>query len=177
MIRFFVSNLPPSVAALVQCLGARPGRPTRIISLIAFCSLTVGRAIASEPLVAVSIADGMHRLPNPLHLINWKQDATDYYRMIFDPNATGACFPAVAVSGGTAFGFKGYLSEPAEISGECELNLSAVIAAEGLGLSMTNLYGYNWVQMGKNWFNSNAGFYRLRPWDSGGQLDGGIYGV
>ena len=139
--------------------------------------LSVQSIFAAEPPVGVSVAEGMSRMPSPLNIVNWKQDSIEYYRLMFDPTAVGANLPAVSVSGGTAFGFKGYLTEPAEINGECELNLAAVIAAERLGLTMTNLYGYNWVQMGENWFNSSAGIYRLRPVDSAGILDGGIYGV
>ena len=137
-----------------------------------------GIAGAAEPPVGVPVMEGMHRLPNPLDIPNWRQDTIDDYQLLFDPNATGRNLPAVAVSGGTAFGIKGYLTTNApEISGEAECNLGALVGAERLGLSMTNLYGYNWVQMGKNWFNSSAGIYRLRPGDSAGILDGGIYGI
>ncbi len=141
--------------------------------------LAAGLVFAAEPPVAVPVAEPMHPLPNPLDMVNWKQNSADYYRMLFDPHAVGRNLPAVAVSSnGTAFGINGYLVTNApEINGEAENNLGALVGAELLGLNMKSLYGFNWDLMGANWFSSSAGMYVLRPSQSAGQLNGGIYGI
>ena len=150
--------------------------------------LVVSLASAMEPQVNVPLITQMNRLPAPLNIPNWKQDALDYSQFIFDRNVTGSNMPVVNVVG-QDFAFQGYM-QPIGVNGrvtndvnstEAMTSVAPVIAAEMLGMDMTTYKGLNWVQSCKRWFNPGAGFRGLysdgpNQSGSGGYLDPAIYG-
>ncbi len=160
----------------------------RGLSLAAACGLACGVAAAMETQVDIPLVTQMNRLPSPLNIPNWKQDALDYSQFIFDPTVTGTNMPVVNVVG-QDFAFPGYL-QPFGVNGrtstdvtstEAMTSVAPVIAAEMLGMDMKTYKGLNWVQSCKRWFNSGAGFRGLysdgpNQSGSGGYLDPGIYG-
>ena len=147
-----------------------------------------GVAAAMETQVDIPLVTQMNRLPSPLNIPNWKQDALDYSQFIFDPTVTGTNIPVVNVVG-QDFAFPGYL-QPFGVNGrtstdvtstEAMTSVAPVIAAELLGMDMKTYKGLNWVQSCKRWFNPGAGFRGLysdgpNQSGSGGYLDPGIYG-
>ena len=149
--------------------------------------LAVTLASAMEPQVNVPLVTQMNRLPSPLNIPNWKQDALDYSQFIFDRTVTGSNMPAVQVSG-QDFAFPGYLYPygPYRASNdvyntEAMTSVAPVIAAELLGMDMTTYKGLNWVQSCKRWFDPGFGphgLYRDGPSQTGGGglLNGGGYG-
>ncbi|MCX6877464.1 MAG: PA14 domain-containing protein [Verrucomicrobia bacterium] len=143
---------------------------------------------AMETQVDIPLVTQMNRLPSPLNIPNWKQDALDYSQFIFDPTVTGTNMPVVNVVG-QDFAFPGYLQPFGENgrtstdvnSTEAMTSVAPVIAAELLGMDMKTYKGLNWVRSCKRWFNPGAGYRGLysdgpNQSGSGGYLDPGIYG-
>jgi hypothetical protein len=65
---------------------------------------------AAEPQIVVPQVEKMPRAPHPLHLIDWKKTARDYYIVLFDPALKGVGLPAVNLAlDRKHFGFDGYL--------------------------------------------------------------------
>ena len=56
--------------------------------------LALSLASAMEPQVNVPLITQMNRLPAPLNIPNWKQDALDYSQFIFDRTVTGSNMPS-----------------------------------------------------------------------------------
>jgi len=145
-------------------------------------------ASAMETQVDIPLVTQMNRLPSPLNIPNWKQDALDYSQFIFDPAVTGTNMPVVNVVG-QDFAFPGYL-QPLGVNGrtstdvtstEAMTSVAPVIAAELLGMDMKTYKGLNWVQSCKRWFNPGAGLCGLysdgpNQSGSGGYLNPAIYG-
>ena len=150
--------------------------------------LAVSLASAMEPQVDIPLVTRMNRLPSPLKIPNWKQDALDYSQFIFDPTVTGSNMPVVNVVG-QDFAFPGYL-QPFGVNGrvandvvntESMISVAPVIAAEMLGMDMTTYKGLNWVQSCKRWFDPGSGskgLWRDGPNQrgGGGYLNPAIYG-
>ena len=106
----------------------------------------VGTAPASQPATqpareSVPWVEQMPRVPEPLHVIDWKETARDYYRLVFDPKAAGPGLPAVVVSDdGKSFAFPAYLGrarEPRAGGGEAIACLSAVAGRSSSGSTCT----------------------------------------
>ena len=133
---------------------------------------------AMEPQLDIPLVTKMNRLPSPLNIPNWKQDALNYSQFIFDPTVTGSNMPVVNVVG-QDFALPGYL-QPLGVNGrtsndvnstEAMTSVAPVIAAEMLGMDMTTYKGLNWVQSCKRWFDPGCGahgLYRDGPNQSGG---------
>ena len=143
---------------------------------------------AMEPQLDIPLVTKMNRLPSPLNIPNWKQDALNYSQFIFDPTVTGSNMPVVNVVG-QDFALPGYL-QPLGVNGrtsndvnstEAMTSVAPVIAAEMLGMDMTTYKGLNWMQSCKRWFDPGCGahgLYRDGPNQSGGggYLNPAIYG-
>lgn len=135
---------------------------------------------AAEPQVSIPWVEQMPRVPRPLHVIDWKQAAADYYRLVFDPAAKGANLPAVDVSAdGSSFAFPAYLSprrKHAADTGEAITCIGGVAGAQLVGLDMRRLHDVNWEADCKRWFDPRAGIFRDHIGQRGGIVSHVIYG-
>jgi hypothetical protein len=137
-------------------------------------------AIAAEPQIDIPWVAKMPRLPQPLHVIDWKQTAADYYRLAFDPSANGRNLPAVDVSGDRKhFGCPAYLTpgrKPAVNNGEAITCLAGVAGAQLVGLDMRAYQGVDWAADCRRWFDEVDGVYQDRIGQRGGNVSHVIYG-
>ena len=95
-------------------------------------------------------------LPNPLVIRDWKQTASDYHQLAFNPSITGQYLPLLyeytantaAGYSGPAFGLPSYVGNPRD-SGEALTALGAVLGGTLAGLDMASLNGHDRVQQGE----------------------------
>jgi hypothetical protein len=134
----------------------------------------------AEPQVSIPWVEQMPRVPDPLHVIDWRQTAVDYYRVVFNPAAAGANLPAVDVSPDkTSFAFPAYLTpgrKRAVSGGEAITCLGGMAGAQLVGLDMHRLYGIDWAADGKRWFEPKAGIFRDHIGQRSGIVSHVIYG-
>ncbi len=118
----------------------------------------------AEPQLVVARVEKMARVPQPLHIMDWKKTARDYYSVVFNPDAKGSGLPAVNLAPDRQhFGFDGYLGPQRrrDPRGEAHACLVPVVGASLLGLDMARLYGVNWVEPTGEWFDA-----RTRLWSN-----------
>jgi len=155
-------------------------QPASNLLILAMTALTCQPVGATEPQITIPWVEKMPRLPRPLHVLDWKQTAADYYRVAFDPKATGANLPAVAVSDdGVNFGFSAYLNpgrNMRQAKGEAIVCLAGVAGAQLNGLDMRTYKGIDWVRSCKRWFDDADGVYQDNPGQKGGVISHVIYG-
>jgi hypothetical protein len=92
-------------------------------------------------------------LPTPLVIRDWKQTATNYHQLAFNPSASGQYLPLlysyglVTLAGysGPAFGLPSYVGNPHD-GGEALTALGAVLGGTLAGLNMATLNGIDRVQ-------------------------------
>jgi hypothetical protein len=92
-------------------------------------------------------------LPNPLVIRDWKQTASDYHQLAFNPAVTGQYLPLLyeytanttAGYSGATFGLPSYVGNPRD-SGEGLTALGAVLGGTLAGLNMASLNGQDRVQ-------------------------------
>ena len=95
-------------------------------------------------------------LPNPLVIRDWKQTASDYHQLAFNPSITGQYLPLLyAYTANTAAGYSGpafslpsYVGNPRD-SGEALTALGAVLGGTLAGLDMASLNGHDRVHQGE----------------------------
>ena len=142
----------------------RMPRPCAVF-LVATVALVLP-ARAAEPQFAVACVEKMPRLPQPLHLIDWREAARRYYRVAFDPRAEGPGLPAVNLSAdGGHFGFDPYLvpDRRRDARGEAHACVIGVAGASLVGLDMTSLHGIDWVTPTTEWYDGRTGIWSNRP--------------
>lgn len=141
-------------------------RPATLIALLAFYAWPCRGAHAAEPQIAVARVEQMPRVPEPLHLIDWKKTAREYYTVLFNPQLKGPGLPAVNLSDDRKhFGFDSYLvaQRSRRPTGEAQACLVPVVGANMLGLDMAHLYGMNWIDPTEEWFDPQTGIWANRP--------------
>jgi hypothetical protein len=92
-------------------------------------------------------------MPTPLVIRDWKQTATSYHQLAFNPSASGQYLPLlysyglVTLAGysGPAFGLPSYVGNPHD-GGEALTALGAVLGGTLAGLNMATLNGTDRVQ-------------------------------
>lgn len=134
-------------------------------------------AAAPAPQMVVARVEKMPRLPEPLHVIDWKQASRDYYKALFDPELKGTGLPAVNLASDRKhFGFDAYLRSDRrrDPRGEAQACLLPVVGAQLLGLDMTRLHGVNWIDPTSEWFDPRTKIWSNRP-GSGHSLGHVIY--
>lgn len=112
-------------------------------------------SLAPAPKVVslVPYLEGFPPLPDPLVSRNWKQTATDYHQLAFNPSATGPSLPLLheytahtaAGFAGPAFSLPSYVGNPVD-SGEALTVLGAVLGGTLAGMNLSNLNGKDRVQ-------------------------------
>jgi hypothetical protein len=142
-------------------------------------ALTGPTAFAAEAQIDIPWVEKMPRLPKPLHVIDWKRTAADYYRLVFDPAAAGPNLPAAEVSADRAgFAFPAYLTpgRKPNVDGEAITCLAGVAGAQLVGLDMRSYKNVNWVQGCKRWFDDADGIYQDHLGQRGGVISHVVYG-
>jgi hypothetical protein len=97
--------------------------------------------------------EGFPTMPTPLVVRDWKQTATSYHQLAFNPSASGQYLPLlysyglVTLAGyaGPAFGLPSYVGRPRD-GGEALTALGAVLGGTLAGLNMATLNGIDYVQ-------------------------------
>jgi hypothetical protein len=97
--------------------------------------------------------DGFPTMPTPLVIRDWKQTATNYHQLAFNPFASGQYLPLLysynlatqAGYAGPAFGLPSYVGNPRG-GGEGITALGAVLGGTLAGLNMAALNGTDYVQ-------------------------------
>jgi hypothetical protein len=120
----------------------------------------------AEPQIAVARVGKMPRLPEPLHIIDWRAAARGYYEVLFDPAREGVGLPAVNLSADrTRFGFDSYLAPDRrrDPRGEAQACIVPVVGASLLGHDMTRLHGVNWIDPAIEWFDPVTRIWSNRP--------------
>ena len=96
-------NIMPAVRTLFSVLG---------LSLIALNS-PAQTLPSREPQIVVARVEKMPRVPQPLHIMDWKKAAREYYTVLFNPDLKGVGLPAVNLAADRKhFGFDSYLKPP-----------------------------------------------------------------
>ena len=119
-----------------------------------------------EPQIVVARVERMPRVPQPLHIIDWKKTARDYYAALFNPDCRGVGLPAVNLAPDrTHFGFDGHLKpqRSRDPRGEAHACIIPVVGANMLGLDMARLYGMNWIGPTLEWFDPVTKIWSNRP--------------
>ncbi|HXI69166.1 MAG TPA: hypothetical protein VNN22_02295 [Verrucomicrobiae bacterium] len=96
--------------------------------------------------------EGFPAMPTPLVVRDWKQTATSYHQLAFNPSATGQYLPllysysvaTLAGYSGPAFGLPSYVGNPRD-GGEALTALGAVLGGTLAGLNMAALNGVDRV--------------------------------
>jgi hypothetical protein len=113
----------------------------------------ISLAALATPNSLVPYLEAFPPLPNPLVIRDWKQTASDYHQLAFNPNVTGQYLPllyeysVVTAAGysGPAFGLPSYVGRPRD-SGEGLTALGAVLGGTLAGLDLASLNGADRVQ-------------------------------
>jgi len=170
LIAFTAALLPvPLAAPIAHAADALDGNFLGVAQAAA--------TIAAEPQIVVPRVEKMPRAPHPLHLIDWKKTARNYYIVLFDPELKGVGLPAVNLAlDRKHFGFDGYLipQRPREPRGEAHACLVPVVGASMLGLEMAHLHDVNWIDPTLDWFDPRTRIWANRP-HSGRQIAHVIY--
>jgi hypothetical protein len=149
-------NIMPAVRTLFSVLG---------LSLIALNS-PAQTLPSREPQIVVARVEKMPRVPRPLHIMDWKKAARDYYTVLFNPDLKGVGLPAVNLAADRKhFGFDSYLKPQRrrDPRGEAQACIIPVIGASKLGLDMTRLYDMNWIIPTSEWFDPRTHIWSNRP--------------
>ena len=120
----------------------------------------------AEPQLVVPRVEQMARVPQPLHILDWKKTARDYYALLFNPEAQGHGLPAVTLAPDRKhFDFDAYLqtTRQRETRGEAHACLVPVIGASLCGLDMARLYDVNWIEPTSEWFDQRTHLWANRP--------------
>jgi len=102
--------------------------------------------------------------------------AKQYYELLLNPATRLDGNPLVVVDkSSNQFKIPSYVGH--KLSDEAFTCLAPVIGAKLVGLNPADLYGFNYVQAAKNWYDPNYGIYRLSPGQRGQPvIHSGIYG-
>jgi len=161
--------------------------PRSLLFMVLAWSLTAANCSARElsagvePQIVIARVEEMPRLPLPLHIIDWKKTARDYYTTLFNPDLQGVGLPAVNLAPLTApdhrhFSFDAYLQPQRrrDPRGEAHACLLPVVGASMLGLDMNRLYDMNWIDPTIEWFDPRTHIWSNRP-GAGRQVGHVIY--
>jgi len=150
-------------------------RPAVLLVILVALKLAVTSAVGGEQFVIPRV-QRMPRLPEPLVVRDWPQVAKQYYELLLDPATRLDGNPLVVVdTSSNQFKIPSFVGhKPSDEAFTC---LAPVIGAKLVGLNPTDIYGFNYVQAAKNWYDPKYGIYRLSPGQRGQPvIHSGIYG-
>jgi len=120
------------------------------------------------------------RLPQPYVMRNWKQVAQDYYQLVCNPALSGGGkghFPILHINQNNSFDMGAYLcSEPKPTGGEGMNCFGAIVGGTVAGLDMKTLYGFDYIDSFKEWYDADHGIYRVFPNQTDPVVHAGVYG-
>src|SRR6267154_402131 len=112
----------------------------------------ISLAPASNVVSLVPYIENFPPLPNPLVIRDWKQTASDYHQLAFNPSVTGPLLPLLyeytvntqAGYSGSAFSLPSYVGNPVS-TGEALTVLGGVLGGPLSGINMATLNGQDRV--------------------------------
>ncbi len=154
-------------------------RMNKIVSIIVLiiclclnsCSKTTSKFEVINPVKQESIkrVEGMPNLPKPFKILDFNQLAKDYDTKVFDPNQTGKYWPLVWKDNSKknfdqeTFGIYTAMGDVRQgvenhqgIFHESLATIGSVLGASMVGIDKSNQRGENYVEMLKNYFNSET---------------------
>lgn len=135
------------------------------------CSKTTSKFEVINPVKQESIkrVEGMPNLPKPFKILDFNQLAKDYDTKVFDPNQTGKYWPLVWKDNSKknfdkeTFGIYTAMGDVRQgvenhqgIFHESLATIGSVLGASMVGIDKSNQRGENYVEMLKNYFNSET---------------------
>lgn len=115
------------------------------------------------------LVDRMPRQPQPWRLIDWREKALHFDRLVFDEQATGKYLPFVRVRergrniAGPAFGLPSFVGAPEGKASEAITCLAAVVGGLLVGIDKANQHGRDWVGMCLEWYSPDLGVVVNNP--------------
>ncbi len=130
-------------------------RPAALLVILVALNLAVAIAFCGEQSVIPRV-QRMPRLPEPMIVRDWPQVAKQYYKLLLNPATRLDGKPLVVVdTGSKQFKIPPFVGhKPNEEAFTC---LAPLIGAKLVGLDPADLYGFNYVQVAKNWYDPNYG--------------------
>jgi hypothetical protein len=153
----------------------KPLRPAILSVFLAVLTFAAVNSVCADQLV-IPCVQRMPRLPDPLVVRDWSQVASRYYELLLNPSTSLDGHPLVVVDTlNKQFGMPAFVGgQPDNEAFTC---LAAVIGAKLVGLDLTNLNGFDYVQSAKQWYDPKYGIYRHSPSQRGQPvIHSGIYG-
>ena len=163
-----------------------------VVLMTAIFAATVSKGISSRDLAPVRtvvpveqleiarVKNNFPRLPQPYIMRDWKQVSQDYYRMVCDPSLRGGGnghFPIIQINQNNTFDFGAYLwSQPNHTGGEGMNCFGAVVGGLVAGMDMRNLYGFDFIESFKEWYDDHHGIYKFYPNRKDPVMHAGVYG-
>jgi hypothetical protein len=142
--------------AVMPALGgvAEPGAQARVTAAPDAAPVERGEGQVKIPRVQL-----MPPLPEPLVVRDWPAVARQYYGMLLDPGCKLDGKPLVVVDPQMPdFSMPSFVGrKPADEALTC---LSAVIGARLVGMDPRRMYGVDYVQAAKSWYDEKYGIYR-----------------
>ncbi len=124
---------------------------------------------------SIASVERMPRVPSPLAIRPWASLSKTYYRRVLNPNAKGDHFPMVKLDPQKpGFRIKTYAGQGYDT--EAFSALLSVVGAKLVGLNPERLYGLDYVQRAKAWYDPQIGLYRHRIGERGPVVHADIYG-
>ena len=142
--------VPPNAAKLGLTFTSGGGLEVTGMAYLDDVSLALQTNSSSS---LIPYLEGFPTMPTPLVVRNWKQTATGFHQLAFNPSASGQYLPllypytlgTLAGYSGPAFGLPSYVGNPRD-GGEALTALGAVLGGTLAGLNMAALNGVDYVQ-------------------------------
>jgi hypothetical protein len=141
-----------------------------VCASVLLAEASVARGRNGEQMVVPRI-EQMPNLPQPFRMLDWRQRAVDFDRLVFNTNRVGELPPLVWIDRARrnfdedAFGLytsawegRGGTDNHGGEYHEAINTLGAVLGASLAGINKSDQHGHNWVSMCRNYFNSANGW-------------------
>lgn len=123
----------------------------------------------------IATVERMPRLPIPLAIRPWSTISKTYYQRVLNPDVRGDHFPMVKLDPQKpGFLIKTYAGQ--NYDSEAFSALLAVVGSKLAGLNPEKLYGVDYVQRAKAWYDPQIGIYRHRVGERSPVVHADIYG-
>ena len=117
--------------------------------------------------ISIPVVDKMPDMPAPYKMLNWKQKAVEFDKVVYDFTLTGNYLPFIWLDDShhnlpqQTFGIYTVIGDIRQGPGknseyhEALCSLGSILGAGLVGIDKTNQNGFNFVKMAQNYFNSD----------------------
>ncbi|MFA7288272.1 MAG: LamG-like jellyroll fold domain-containing protein [Melioribacteraceae bacterium] len=134
----------------------------KLILLIGLIFLNFSNDLSQQ--LTVTRIEMMPNNPSPYLMRDWKDVARGYDSIAYNLNTSGTYLPLIRIQNDAVnypseqfYSLDSYVGTIHNNSGEAINILPSLIGASLLGINKSNQYGYNWVQMSREFFNKKSG--------------------